>query len=530
MASRSRHPLGRRFLAVVIGGSVLPLMVIGLWTTRSASRSGRMLLRAQLDAALEQTARDVEARWAARRSDLLVLAENEPVRVVLSNATGASETPAFVRRAWDQMTAFSHVVIRDHAGRARIVLETAPFSTSERTSSSSPDFRGIAVRLPVTDLATGDTIGSVEAQLRAAALLPGVSTTPAMDAPVTAIVLAGAPPLTPPMVDTRIFDDESVVWNERHWMTVRRHVVQPPLDLAIAGPVDPYVKPFARTAQSAALALLVATVGVLMFAIVITRRMSRDVERELAQREALAAVGEFASELAHEVRNPLTAVRLDLQRVNEVADDPESVHRIASRVLRQVERIDRAVTGALRVARGGATERRAVDLRVVLENARRTAQPEFDHRSARLALGTIRGQLELDGDTAALEQLFLNLLINAAQALSPAGMARIDAEHRDGTIEVTISDTGAGMSARQLAETEQPFRSSKRDGTGLGLKIARRIVQAHGGRIEIASTVGRGTCVTVTLPGSIDARPTLVSSGAERPAVAAAARQDRDRA
>jgi signal transduction histidine kinase len=500
MASRSRHAPGRRFLAALVGGSVLPLALVGFWTTRSAARSGRTLFRAQLDAALSQTAREVETRWASRRSDLLLLAENEPVRLVLSDVGGAPETPAFVRRAWEQMTAFSHVVIRDRAGRARIVLETPTFPRADRVSLPSLDVRGIAVRLPVTDLVTGDTIGAVEATVRAAALLPSVSSTPATDAPVTAIVLAGAAPITPPSVDPEVFGDDSAVWNGRHWMSVRRRLAQPPLDLVIAGPVDPYVTQFERTARSAALALLAATIGVLVFVVVVTRRMSRGVERELAQREALAAVGEFASELAHEVRNALTSVRLDLQRVNELAGDPESVHRIASRVLRQVERIDRAVTGALRVARGGTMKQRAVDLRVVLENARRAAEPEFAHRGARLALGATPGPLELDGDAAALEQLFLNLLINAAQALSPGGAARVDADRRGGTIEVTVADTGAGMSARQLAETQQPFRSSKRDGTGLGLKIARRIVSNHRGELHVASALGHGTTVRVTFP------------------------------
>jgi len=528
MASRSRHALGRRLLAVVVGGSVLPLALVGLWTTRSAARSGRTLLRAQLDAALEQTARDIETRWAGRRSDLLLLAENEPVRLVLSDPTAATQTPPFVLRAWQQMTAFSHVTVRDRAGRPRIVLGTPSPSAAERTSAS-PDLRGIAVKLPVTDLATGDTIGSVEARVRAAALLPNVLTTPAPDAPVTGIVLAGSAPIAPPTVDSRIFDDESTVWNGRHWMAARRRVAEPPLDLAIAGPVDPYVQPFARTAQSAAIVLLLATIGVVVFAIVITRRMSRSVERELAQREALAAVGEFASELAHEVRNPLTSVRLDLQRVNEVAGDPESVQRIASRVLRQVERIDRAVTGALRVARGGTIEPHAVDLRMVLENARRAAEPEFAHRGARLLIGGSTVALELDGDAAALEQLFLNLLINAAQALPPGGTARVDAQRRDGSVEVTIVDTGTGMSPRQLAETQQPYRSSKRDGTGLGLKIARRIVQAHGGRIDIASELGVGTRATVTLPASVEGRSSPAATASEQTELATAAPLGRDR-
>jgi two-component system, NtrC family, sensor kinase len=108
--------------------------------------------------------------------------------------------------------------------------------------------------------------------------------------------------------------------------------------------------------------------------------------------------------------------------------------------------------------------------------------------------------VEVEGDAAALEQLFLNLLINAAQSLSPGGNARVSTLWRNGSIEVNVADDGVGMSARQLAEVQMPFRSSKPDGTGLGLKIARRIVTSHGGELRVASTVGKGTAITVTLP------------------------------
>lgn len=502
MASRNQRALGRRFLVAIIGGSVLPLVLVGFWTTRSAARSGRTLLQSQLDTTLAQTAREVAARWSNRQSDLLLLAENEPVRLLLSDTTATAPTPAFVRRAWEQVTAFSRVVIRDRAGRARIVLESPVFTTAERTASPSLDLRGIGVRLPVTDLATGDTIGTAEATVRAATLLPSIASQPAKNAPVTAIILAGAPPLTPPLVDPGVFRNDALV-DGQHWMSVRRKLAQPPLELMLAAPIDPFVNPFERSAQWGAAALMAATLGVLIFVIVITRRMARAVERELAQREALAAVGEFASELAHEVRNPLTSVRLDLQRVSEVADDPAAVHHIAGRVLRQVERIDRGVTGALRVARGGTIERRAVDLHAVLENARRTAEPEFIHRRAELSLSVGNERLELEGDAAALEQLFLNLFINAAQALSPGGSARVDAKCINGTIEIGIADTGVGMDARQLADSTQPFRSSKHDGTGLGLKIARRIVSNHRGELHVTSTPGVGTTVTVLLPTGI---------------------------
>src|SRR5262249_54031665 len=142
------------------------------------------------------------------------------------------------------------------------------------------------------------------------------------------------------------------------------------------------------------------------------------------QRDALAAVGEFAGELSHEVRNPLTALRLDLQRVDEVAGDPSSVRAIANRALRQIDRMDRAVTGALRIVRSGSVEPAGVDLAEVLEHARRTADAEFAQRSVTLMVHASPG-VELSGDAAALEQAFLNLLINAAQASAAGGMTMV---------------------------------------------------------------------------------------------------------
>jgi signal transduction histidine kinase len=484
----------------MLAAAVVPLGLVGLWTTRSAARSGRTLLASQLEAALAQTAADVEARWAAGRSDLLLLTENEPVRQLLADTTGRADTPEFVTRVWEQMTSFSRVVVRDRRGRERVRLDA--MGLSARTSpDASADLRGISIRMPVMDLLSGDTLGSVDAVVRAVVLLPSLVTPPARNAPVVGLVLLDGSPIGPPSTDGRIFRDETVRWAGYRWLAAHRRLSAPPVDLAIAGPLDPYVQPFERSARSAAIALLVTTIAVVVIITILSRRAARDVERELAQREALAAVGEFASELSHEVRNPLTAVRLDLQRIGEVTDDPESVQRIASRVLRQIERIDRAVTGALRVARGGGIERRRVDLTAVLETARRAAEPEFAHRGARLVVNESAADgLELDGDAAALEQLFLNLLINAAQAMPSGGTARVDTSRRNGAIEVTIADTGAGMSPQQIEATRQPFRSSKRDGTGLGLKIARRIVANHHGELDLHSAIGEGTTVRVALP------------------------------
>jgi two-component system sensor histidine kinase AtoS len=223
---------------------------------------------------------------------------------------------------------------------------------------------------------------------------------------------------------------------------------------------------------------------------------------ELTRKEALAAVGEFASELAHEVRNPLTSMRLDLQRIEEEADDEGTVKSVVPRLLRQVDRLDRAVSGALRVARGSQqSERSEVNLVDVVQSAMASVKSEFERRGAtfEFAVGA-NDTIAVEGDVTALEQVFVNLLANAAHALSRDGEAHVMIEAGESVTTTRIRDTGSGMSAATLERVSTPFHSSKRDGTGLGLKIARRIVHSHGGTLGIESEPGVGTCVTVVLP------------------------------
>jgi signal transduction histidine kinase len=170
-------------------------------------------------------------------------------------------------------------------------------------------------------------------------------------------------------------------------------------------------------------------------------------------------------------------------------------------VLRQIDRLDRAVTGALRVSRGGSVEPKKVDLRDVLEAARRGAEPELIQRGARASLELGSGDhLAINGDAGALEQLFLNLMLNAAQALAPGGTVRVSAVRRDAGVEVTVEDDGKGMTSAELSRIERPYRSSRADGTGLGIKIARRVVASHRGEMTVRSTPGVGTMVSVRLP------------------------------
>jgi signal transduction histidine kinase len=229
------------------------------------------------------------------------------------------------------------------------------------------------------------------------------------------------------------------------------------------------------------------------------RRRGKSLQR--SQREALIEVGKFAALLAHEVRNPLTAIRIDLQHVEEQLP-PESPLRLQlARALREVERLDQTVSGALRIARSGTVSSDLVDLRVPLLRAIEVATPAFDQIDSTLALrGLDDAPVPVRGDEAALEQLFLNLLLNAAQALQRHGTAGVILMAADGHADVELWDRGIGIEPGKLGRVFDAFYSTKKDGTGLGLAIARGIVTGHGGLLEIESRPGDGTTVSIRLP------------------------------
>jgi signal transduction histidine kinase len=222
---------------------------------------------------------------------------------------------------------------------------------------------------------------------------------------------------------------------------------------------------------------------------------------ELSKRQALAAAGEFAVSLSHEVRNGLTAVRVDLQRAEEKTPEGTPGLSLIARALENVKRLDGTVSGSLRVARSGRTPRRRLDLGPVAAAAAQSAESTFTEHGATLSpLASATAPTWVLGDAIALEQLLLNLLLNSAQAMGPGGRASLTMEIDGADVCVVVTDTGGGISAGDLEHVLDPFFSTKEDGTGLGLPIARQIAAAHGGSLTITSVPGDGTRVEVRLP------------------------------
>jgi signal transduction histidine kinase len=541
--------LRARFILIAMG-ALVPLLALGLLLVARANYSGEALLQSQLGERVEAAAAQLDSRWNDVNSDLLLIGENEPARLALLGppvGTPDDAAPEFVQRTYAAMTDVEEVIVRDLTGAVRWHLRARNGATGGSVSSptSSVVSPSITVRIALRDLVNNAPLATLEARLPVAVLVPGISLTESRTGPLLAVMLPDGTLFAPPASNPAIFRSASTSAGGQHWLSVRREVLQPPLALVVAAVVDPYVDPFRRTARSGLVALLVAAAVLTLLVIAATRRITQDLERLavaaeavsggdidqqievrhsdeiarvarafntmteslrdtlsfLAEREALAAVGEFAAELAHEVRNPLTSMRLDLQRLEEGDQHPEATRVIAGRALRQIARLEHVVGGALRVARGARSELRPIELLGVIEAAVRATEAEFAHRGVKLSIDAGAGSAILpQGDHAALEQLFANLLVNAAQALPPGGAVCVTIESGQASACVVVADNGPGMTSEQIEQARSPFYSTKRDGTGLGLAIARRIAALHGGSITLESVPGEGTRVLVYLP------------------------------
>jgi signal transduction histidine kinase len=233
-----------------------------------------------------------------------------------------------------------------------------------------------------------------------------------------------------------------------------------------------------------------------------TRSLQRTLRR-LSQQEAAAAIGSFAASLAHEVRNPLSAVRLDLERAREEVTGNDRLAPLLDRALQQIERLDATVSGSLRIARSGNVPMAPLDVRDPVSAAIAAARPAFAAHRARLDHSLPPDALLVHGNSAALEQLLLNLLLNAAAALPAQGSASVTARLLDDAVEIIVRDDGRGIAPDELDHVFDPFFTTREDGTGLGLTIVRRIADAHGAELGIESQPGVGTTIRLSLPRTV---------------------------
>ncbi len=249
--------------------------------------------------------------------------------------------------------------------------------------------------------------------------------------------------------------------------------------------------------------LLVGALGLGLIFYVQQRHLReiRALEASSARRERLAALGDVAAAFAHEVRNPLNAVSMGLQRLRaEFKPEPgEEYARFVDLMQGEVRRLNTIVEQFIGLARPLPLTPAPVELRELLRELAALVEPEADQ--ARVAVRLAVGALPLvHADRDHVKQVLLNLMLNAVQAMTSGGTLTLEAEAARDAVTLTVADTGPGIAPDVLPRVFDPYFTTKPGGLGLGLTIARRIVEAHGGALAVESEPGRGSRFRVTLP------------------------------
>ena len=469
----------------------------------------------------------------------------------------------FMRGLWDSYRVpYERIGLRDRWKRNVLDLE-------EPSQSAPFPFRpasGLTIVRPIRDLETGEPIGELELHPRLSDLLRAPLLSDKFGASGRSFVIEqatglpvsirGAPPqepfdLLPPSVAGAGTRGGRLVY----WAGAERRVVSfvplPVLGWFIASTssVDEFASPFVqqRFFDLVLLVLVVVLVSIGFF--LLLRRSTRSldalavaagkvgqgdftpalpppgpdevgrlsaafhvmagrIQEMLTQVEAsrqTALLGRFATELAHEIRNPLTAIKLHLQGLAREARTgrlPEESRSSVDMALREIHRLDEAVRTALRGAKPTPLSR-PFSLHRVLEEAIALLEPEARASGVRVDLKAGARRDTVTGDPEAAKGAFLNLLLNAIQAMPQGGTVsattRIDASEQLESIEIRIHDQGPGIPEEIRDRVFRPFFTTRDNGTGLGLSMAREAAQAHGGSLHLDPD-GPGTEMVFRVP------------------------------
>ena len=261
-----------------------------------------------------------------------------------------------------------------------------------------------------------------------------------------------------------------------------------------------------RTTVSAQVDEHARTVGL----VVLVKDVSKIValEQELRKRDRLVTAGTLAAGVAHEIRNPLSAIELNLRLLrDEVAPllpDRADLQEYFDVLFAETQRLNRITSSFLQLSRPEELVRVNISIHAPVQRVLRLIESEAKAKNIFFDLDLRATGTQVSGDPTKLEQVCLNLLINSMQSMPNGGRIRVTssrgASENGGFVDLVVEDQGIGVPPENIPRMFDPYFTTRTDGTGLGLAIADRIVTNHGGTILVESTLGAGTSMTVRLP------------------------------
>jgi signal transduction histidine kinase len=223
-------------------------------------------------------------------------------------------------------------------------------------------------------------------------------------------------------------------------------------------------------------------------------------QTQMSRAEHLATMGELAAGLAHEIRNPLAGIAGVIEIIGRDLPASSPARAVVKEVRQEVMQINRIVSDLLECARPKPPETRLSDLHATVEHAVMFARQQALSKSIDVEFHHDPLPLEVEHDSNQVNQVLLNLLLNSIQSIDHRGKITVTVERHSQLAAISVADTGRGIAPEHLPHIFRPFYTTKGNGTGLGLSLARRIVEEHGGRMEVSSTLGHGSAFIVFLP------------------------------
>jgi signal transduction histidine kinase len=284
----------------------------------------------------------------------------------------------------------------------------------------------------------------------------------------------------------------------------RRLTTRPDTLVAVVADTSELTAATRRLAATVLVAAGLSLAVMIVLGQVITRRVTAPIDEALVRSEKLALAGLMAARVAHDIRNPLSSIKMQTQLVGaRLRGDAETQAQVGA-MLRDIQQVETVVKDLIELARPGELRRRPTPLNDVVRDVLSQLAPQLTYRKIVVEAHFDDALPVVDIDPDRFRQVLVNILGNAADAMITGGVLRVSTRPGAGgsTVVLDVCDDGVGIDRAIRDRVFDPFVSTKRDGVGLGLVNAKAVVESHHGTIELFGAEPKGTCARITMPTS----------------------------